>query len=87
MLQENYAQMKELVDELKNNVEKMVEGGKQKPKDLHKSKGKLLARERLNTLLDKNSPFLEFSQLAGYKMYNEEIPCGGLITGIGRIEG
>ncbi|XP_012230866.1 methylcrotonoyl-CoA carboxylase beta chain, mitochondrial [Linepithema humile] len=85
--QKNYAQMKELVDQLKNTVEKIVEGGKQKAKDLHVSRGKLLVRDRLNTLLDKNSPFLELSQLAGYEIYNEEVPCGGVITGIGRVEG
>lgn len=80
--------MKDVVDRLKNTVEKIVEGGGQKAKDRHVSKGKLLPRERVNTLLDKNSPFLEFSQLAGYQMYNrEEVPAGGLITGIGRVEG
>jgi len=87
MLQENYTQMKELVNQLKSDVKKIVEGGKQKAKDLHQSRGKLLVRDRLNTLLDKNSPFLEFSQLAGYEMYDEEVPCGGIITGIGRVEG
>ncbi|KAL6443733.1 hypothetical protein ACFW04_001668 [Cataglyphis niger] len=86
--QENYTQMKILVDQLKNTVEKIVEGGGQKARDRHVNKGKLLPRERINTLLDKNSPFLEFSQLAGYEMYDkEEVPAGGIITGIGRIEG
>ncbi|KAL0133894.1 hypothetical protein PUN28_001086 [Cardiocondyla obscurior] len=86
--QENYAQMKNLVERLKNTVEKIVEGGGQKAKDRHVSKGKLLPRERINTLLDTNSPFLEFSQLAGYEMYGkEEVPAGGIITGIGRVEG
>ncbi|XP_020281316.1 methylcrotonoyl-CoA carboxylase beta chain, mitochondrial [Pseudomyrmex gracilis] len=86
--QENYAQMKTLVDKLKNTVEKIVEGGERKSRDRHVSKGKLLPRDRINTLLDKHSPFLEFSQLAGYDMYGkEEVPAGGLITGIGRIEG
>ncbi|XP_014472220.1 PREDICTED: methylcrotonoyl-CoA carboxylase beta chain, mitochondrial isoform X2 [Dinoponera quadriceps] len=86
--QENYAQMKTVVDQLKTTVEKIVEGGNQKAKERHISKGKLLPRERVNTLLDRNSPFLEFSQLAGYAMYGkEEVPAGGIITGIGRIEG
>lgn len=86
--QENYAQMKILVDQLKSTVEKIVDGGGQKARDKHVSKGKLLPRERVNILLDKNSPFLEFSQLAGYKMYGkEEVPAGGIITGIGRVEG
>ncbi|KAL0133895.1 hypothetical protein PUN28_001086 [Cardiocondyla obscurior] len=80
--------MKNLVERLKNTVEKIVEGGGQKAKDRHVSKGKLLPRERINTLLDTNSPFLEFSQLAGYEMYGkEEVPAGGIITGIGRVEG
>lgn len=80
--------MKTLVDQLKTTVEKIVEGGTQKAKERHMSKGKLLPRERVNTLLDKNSPFLELSQLAGYQMYDkEEVPAGGLITGIGRVEG
>ncbi|XP_024877910.1 methylcrotonoyl-CoA carboxylase beta chain, mitochondrial [Temnothorax curvispinosus] len=86
--QDNYAQMKNLVDQLKDTVEKIVEGGGQKARDRHVSKGKLLPRERINTLLDKNSPFLEFSQLAGYEMYGkDEVPAGGIITGIGRVEG
>lgn len=86
--QENYAQMKVLVDQLKNTVDKIVEGSGQKERERHISKGKLLPRERINTLLDKNSPFLEFSQLAGYEMYDkEEVPAGGIITGIGRVKG
>lgn len=80
--------MKILVDELRSIVEKIVEGGGRKAIDRHLSKGKLLPRNRINVLLDKGSPFLEFSQLAGYQMYGkEEIPAGGIITGIGRVEG
>lgn len=80
--------MKTLVDQLKTTVEKIVQGGNEKAKEKHVSKGKLLPRERVNLLLDRNSPFLEFSQLAGYEMYGkEEVPAGGLITGIGRVEG
>ncbi|OAD54290.1 Methylcrotonoyl-CoA carboxylase beta chain, mitochondrial [Eufriesea mexicana] len=86
--QENYLEMKHLVDTLKKTVEKIVEGGGYKAKERHVKKGKLLPRERINMLLDPTSPFLEFSQLAGYKMYDEdEVPAGGIITGIGRIEG
>lgn len=88
ILQENYAQMKSLVDQLKTEVGKIVEGGGRKAKERHISKGKLLPRERINTLLDPGSPFLEFSQLAGYEMYGDDIiPAGGIITGIGRIKG
>lgn len=80
--------MKELVKKLKSTVNEIVEeGGGIKAKDKHKSKGKLLVRERINILLDAESPFLEFSQLAGYEMYGQDkVPAGGIITGIGRVE-
>ncbi|XP_012270185.1 methylcrotonoyl-CoA carboxylase beta chain, mitochondrial [Orussus abietinus] len=86
--QENYILMKELVDKLKKTVEKIIEGGGQKAKERHVSKGKLLPRERVDTLLDPGSPFLEFSQLAGHELYaGEDVPAGGIITGIGRVAG
>lgn len=45
-------------------------------------------RERINMLLDQGTPFLEFSQLAGYNLYpKEEVPAGGIITGIGKVSG
>ncbi|XP_011503468.1 PREDICTED: methylcrotonoyl-CoA carboxylase beta chain, mitochondrial [Ceratosolen solmsi marchali] len=84
--QENYIQLKALVDQLKSIVANIVEGGGRKAREKHINKGKLLPRDRINLLLDKGSPFLEFSQLAGYEMYdNEEVPAGGIITGIGRV--
>ncbi|XP_015110837.1 methylcrotonoyl-CoA carboxylase beta chain, mitochondrial [Diachasma alloeum] len=86
--QENYHEMQKLVHNLKSTVEKIVEGGGAKAKERHLSKGKLLPRDRINTLLDPESPFLEFSQLAGYDMYGKDtVPAGGIITGIGRVEG
>jgi len=62
-------------------------GGSQKDRDRHKARKKLLPRERLNLLFDKNTPFLEFSTLAGYKMYEEEPPAAGIITGVGVVHG
>lgn len=86
--QENYVQMESLVKEMKKKVEKIVEGGGEKARERHKKKGKLLPRERIDALIDKTSPFLEFSQLAGYELYGkEEVPAGGIITGIGRVSG
>lgn len=49
--------------------------------------GKLPARERVELLLDPNTPFLELSTLAAYEMYNNETPGAGIITGIGIING
>ena len=51
------------------------------------ARGKLLPRARVEALLDPGSPFLEFSQLAAHKVYKDNIPAAGLITGIGRVSG
>ena len=53
----------------------------------HVARGKLLPRERVRALLDPGSPFLEFSQLAAYGMYDDNIAAAGIITGIGRVAG
>lgn len=47
----------------------------------------MLTRDRIDTLLDPCSSFLEFSQLAGYDLYDDEVPAGGIITGIGQVSG
>ncbi|MED6235624.1 Methylcrotonoyl-CoA carboxylase beta chain, mitochondrial [Ataeniobius toweri] len=86
--QENYERMKVLVDELRSRTDKVKLGGGEKARKLHTSRGKLLPRERIDRLLDPGTPFLEFSQFAGYDLYgNEEVPAGGMITGIGRVSG
>jgi 3-methylcrotonyl-CoA carboxylase beta subunit len=77
-----------LVSQLKANIQKIQEGGGAKATKRHKSRGKLLARERVEALIDPSSPFLEFSQLAGKGLYgSDEVPAGGVITGIGRVMG
>nr|CAD7427637.1 unnamed protein product [Timema monikensis] len=87
-MQENEAQMKSLVDELKKTVSQVSKGGGVRAVNRHTSKGKLLARERIDLLLDAGSPFLELSQLAGHHLYEDEsVPGGGLITGVGRVAG
>jgi len=51
------------------------------------SRDKLLPRDRIKKLLDSDSPFLETSQLAGYKLYDDtSLPAGGLITGVGLVQ-
>ncbi|MAQ55625.1 MAG: methylcrotonoyl-CoA carboxylase, partial [Rhodospirillales bacterium] len=84
---ENTKSMKTLVEDLKSKVSKFEEGGGTRSIERHLSRGKLLPRERVRLLIDEGSPFLEFSQFAGYKLYEEEVPSGGLITGIGRVSG
>jgi len=62
-------------------------GGPEKARKLHTDRNKMLPRERLERLLDKNTPFLELSSLAAYDMYDSEMPGAGMITGIGIIHG
>jgi 3-methylcrotonyl-CoA carboxylase beta subunit len=85
--QANAAHMRALVEELKQNVAKISAGGGKEARDKHTGRGKLLPRDRIKALLDPGSPFLEFSQLAAIGLYNDEAPCAGIITGIGRVNG
>lgn len=76
------------VSELTQLIEKIKLGGGETRQERHKAKGKLLARERIEALVDQGSPFLEIGQLAAHDVYvNEDVPAAGVVAGIGRIEG
>ena len=79
--------MDELCDELRERVAKIALGGGERARKKHLGRGKLLPRERIRRLIDAATPFLEFSQLAAYQVYDEEVPAAGLITGIGHVAG
>src|SRR5690625_5208347 len=64
-----------------------VLGGAQKYRDRHVARGKLLPRERVRTLLDPGSAFLEIASLAAHGMYDDAAPGAGIVTGIGRVNG
>jgi 3-methylcrotonyl-CoA carboxylase beta subunit len=83
----NAQRMQAEIDALSAAVEKIKLGGGDEARARHLSRGKLLPRERVRALIDPGSPFLEFSQLAAHGMYGGEVPCAGIITGIGRISG
>ncbi len=83
----NREDMQAQVDDLRQLVDQIRQGGGPKAQERHTSRGKLLPRERLNAVLDPGSPFLELSQLAAYKVYEDDVPGAGIITGIGRIAG
>lgn len=85
--QDNYAAMSALVDDLRRTVNQIDQGGGEAARERHLSRGKLLPRDRVRTLLDVGSPFLELSQLAAYGMYDNQVPAAGIITGIGRVSG
>ena len=75
------------VQNWKHLVEVAKLGGGEQSAIKHKSRGKLMVRERIELLIDQGSAFLEFSTLAAIGMYEDQAPCAGLITGIGVIEG
>lgn len=85
--QQNARVMRDLVAELKKRLIKNQEGGGEKARERHQQHGKLLPRDRIERLLDPGSYFLELSALAGYELYEDDVPGGGLITGVGRING
>jgi 3-methylcrotonyl-CoA carboxylase beta subunit len=61
--------------------------GPESSRERHVQRGKLLPRDRVDTLLDRGSPFLELSPLAAFQMYDDEAPGAGIITGVGRVSG
>lgn len=84
---ENKASLEEQVKEFKARLAKIKEGGGPEQVSKHKSRGKLLVRERISKLIDQGSEFLEFSTLAAYGLYDNDAPSAGIITGIGIIHG
>ncbi|WP_396268363.1 carboxyl transferase domain-containing protein [Ideonella sp.] len=90
--QANAAAMKALVDDLNAKLAKIAEGGGEAARAKHLARGKLLPRERVEMLLDPDTPFLEIAPLAALGMYPEKdgsdaAPCAGMIAGIGRVGG
>jgi 3-methylcrotonyl-CoA carboxylase beta subunit len=85
--QQNKQVMQTLIDDLKKDLKKIHQGGTTKARERHKQHGKLLPRERIKLLLDSDAYFLELSPLAGLNLYEDEISAGGIITGIGKING
>jgi len=76
-----------LVADLDKKLKSIGEGGGKDARDKHVKRGKLLARERIRRLLDPGAPFLEFSAFAGYELYGDDVPAGGIVTGIGPVMG
>jgi 3-methylcrotonyl-CoA carboxylase beta subunit len=83
----NRAHNQALADELRARVAAVALGGSAKSRERHTGRGKLLPRERVERLLDVGSPFLEIGQLAANGLYDDEVPGGGIICGIGTVAG
>ena len=85
---ENTVQNAALLHKLNDLHHQISLGGPQKARDKHVARGKMLPRDRVTALLDPNTSFLELSWLAGHDVYpGEDVPSGGIITGIGSVEG
>ena len=83
----NAASMRALVDDLNARLAQIAQGGGEGPRAKHLARGKLLPRDRVEMLLDPDTPFLEIAPLAALDLYDGEAPGAGLIAGIGRVSG
>src|SRR5687768_9584116 len=79
--------MRALVQDLKQKVSTVSQGGDQAARDKHIARGKMLPRERVARLLDPGSPFLEVGQLAAWGMYGGDVHSASIICGVGRVSG
>ncbi|MCW2783171.1 MAG: methylcrotonoyl-CoA carboxylase [Marmoricola sp.] len=86
-------EMRDLVEELRERLAVVRQGGSEAARKKHTDRGKMLARDRIDALLDPGSPFLELSPLAAYGMYGgtaddlNAVPSASIVTGIGRVSG
>ncbi len=76
-----------MLNEFKGIQQAVTQGGSEDALRKHKERNKLTARERIDLLIDTNTPFLELSPLAAYNLYNNGFPSAGIVTGIGVIHG
>ena len=84
---ENRRSMDGLVSELRQRLREAQAGGPEEHRRRHKERGKLLARERIDALVDPGTAFLELSPLAAYGLYDNGAPGAGIATGIGSVHG
>jgi acetyl-CoA carboxylase carboxyltransferase component len=84
---ENAGHMDGLLAELRERLAQARAGGGPEAVKRHREQGKLLARERIEKLLDPQTPFLEIGALAAHGLYDGAAPAAGIVTGIGRVRG
>lgn len=81
----NEAHNDALLAELRARHSWALAGGGPRLIERHHARNKMLARERIDLLIDPLSPFLELSPLAAWGMYDNAVPSAGIVTGIGLI--
>src|SRR5690606_35668380 len=85
--QANYRHNKLLAEQLAARQQQVAYERPDRVVQRQRKRGKLLVHERIEALLDHDSPFLELSPLAAWEMYDGEAPAAGIVTGIGRVAG
>jgi 3-methylcrotonyl-CoA carboxylase beta subunit len=76
-----------LAEQLRALVARVEQGGSAAARTQHEGRGKMFVRDRVDRLLDPGAPFLEIGQLAGHDLYDDWLPAGGVVAGIGRVGG
>jgi 3-methylcrotonyl-CoA carboxylase beta subunit/propionyl-CoA carboxylase len=84
---ENAARMAALESELREQLAAARAGGGEEAVKRHREQGKLLARDRVERLLDPGTPFLEIGALAAHGLYEGQAPSAGIVCGVGRVRG
>ena len=83
----NRKAMEDLVGQLREKLTMLKQGGGKAALERHRGRGKMFVRDRIEALVDPDTPFLEFSALAANDMYGGAAPSAGIVTGIGTIQG
>ncbi len=83
----NAAHHRGLAETLRQDLARVRQGGGPKYRQRHEAQGKLYVRERIERLLDTGAPFLELSPLAAWRVYRDDAPGAGIVTGVGRVQG
>src|SRR5258705_3044533 len=83
----NAEAMRALVAELRDRLDQVAGGGGETSRARHTSRGRMLARKRVDLLVDRGTAFLELSPLAAYGLYGGDVHSASIITGVGRISG
>lgn len=84
---ENFENSLRLIEQIKERYSKIKLGGPEHARQKHTGRGKLLTRDRIQRLLDPNTPFMEIAPFAAFDMYDNQAPSAGMVTGIGVVHG
>jgi len=84
---ENHAANLALSEDLARKLAGTRKGGGERAHKRHRDQNKLFVRDRIAALIDEGAPFLELSSMAGYEVYDDDVPAGGIVTGVGLVRG